>query len=451
MNDYKNCKYNISNEYKLSRYNVYFKYSDFNLLYNTLHDSLLKINDKTYKYIKKNGENLKKIDDEKKNILIDNGFIINKGINEINFVKDKYLKSVYDNKSYVLIINPTMDCNFNCWYCYENHKKSKMSPETIQNVKKFIKNLITKKDISNLIISWFGGEPLLYNDIIYEISKEAKKVISNYDNKILLNDITTNGFLINEKIIEKFKECNFKRFQITLDGYKTKHNKNRKTKNGENTYNTIIKNIKSLINNDFKVCLRINYTEEILEDGDIEKIANDFKDIDKKNLEIDLQKVWQIEHTKKMYDLFDKSIDDIRNINKNINITQSYQLHPNQATRCYGDKMNQAVVNYDGYVFKCTNVKFDKKNSIGKLTDSGIINWDENKMLKRKRFIPPFVKFEKCIACKLLPLCLGPCSEMFLRKGDKEDFIENYCPKGKSPKFDLKNLVKNQYYEKINN
>jgi hypothetical protein len=66
MSDCKNCKYNLSNEYKMSRYNVYFKYDDFNLLYNTLHDSLLEINDKTYKYLKKNDKKLKKIDEEKK-------------------------------------------------------------------------------------------------------------------------------------------------------------------------------------------------------------------------------------------------------------------------------------------------------------------------------------------------------------------------------------------------
>ena len=38
-------------------------------------------------------------------------------------------------KSYRLILNPTIDCNFKCWYCYEDHiAGSKMGPETLRRV-----------------------------------------------------------------------------------------------------------------------------------------------------------------------------------------------------------------------------------------------------------------------------------------------------------------------------
>ena len=39
------------------------------------------------------------------------------------------------------------------------------------------------------------------------------------------NSITTNGYLIDDDMIEKFKEIKLNSFQITLDGYQDVHDK----------------------------------------------------------------------------------------------------------------------------------------------------------------------------------------------------------------------------------
>ena len=53
--------------------------------------------------------------------LVRGGGIVNDEENE--FVKLKRLADEVEcsQKTYRLILNPTMDCNFKCWYCYENH------------------------------------------------------------------------------------------------------------------------------------------------------------------------------------------------------------------------------------------------------------------------------------------------------------------------------------------
>ena len=58
------------------------------------------------------------------NVLLDKNFITDKNIDELQLVKN-LVKSIdqENNDIYELIINPTMNCNFKCWYCYETHIK----------------------------------------------------------------------------------------------------------------------------------------------------------------------------------------------------------------------------------------------------------------------------------------------------------------------------------------
>ena len=95
--------------------------------------------------------------------LTNNKFLVSDEINEIEELK-KISKEVDDNyKNYMLIINPTMNCNFKCWYCYETHiKESRLAYEEIEKIKKFINAYASKEKLENFTLSFFGGEPLLY-------------------------------------------------------------------------------------------------------------------------------------------------------------------------------------------------------------------------------------------------------------------------------------------------
>ncbi len=77
---------------------------------------------------------------------------------------------------------------------------------------------------------------------------------------------------------------------------------------------------------------------------------------------------------------------------------------------CYADLYNQAVINYDGNVYKCTARDFDEKNSCGKLSFSGQIYWDVEVVKKRLGLELP----EYCRKCVLLPSCNGICSQNLL-------------------------------------
>ena len=108
------------------------------------------------------------------------GFIVPKEQDELK--KAINAREIIDlnDQVYEMVINPTMNCNFKCWYCYESHiKSSKMKPENINKVKAVIDNILNENpNLKFFHLSWFGGEPLLYfNDVVKPISEYLRKQI----------------------------------------------------------------------------------------------------------------------------------------------------------------------------------------------------------------------------------------------------------------------------------
>lgn len=184
--------------------------------------------------------------------------------------------STYGNKSYTIFINPTLECNFRCWYCYEEHNNGYMSEDIIEKIKLHIKHKVEKREFNQLNLGWFGGEPLLYFDkVVYPISKYVKQLMEE-NNIPFHNSITTNAYCINDDMIEKMQEIGLRYFQITLDGNRERHNKIRNSA-GKPSYDIIIKNIIKICQklNNASVTLRINYDDVTLKKN-VEEILSEF-------------------------------------------------------------------------------------------------------------------------------------------------------------------------------
>lgn len=111
---------------------------------------------------------------------------------------------------------------------------------------------------------------------------------------------------------------------------------------------------------------------------------------------------------------------------------------------CYADRYHQAVINYDGSVFKCTARDFAKTNERdGILMNDGRIDWDEKKF--NKRLGKTTIENKYCNNCKYLPLCFGPCSQKQLELTDMKDF-KTICYKG-GMKTGLNRLYRDFYDE----
>lgn len=63
-----------------------------------------------------------------------------------------------------ITVNPTINCNFRCWYCYEDHVVgSKMDAGVMKSVAAYLERYLSENaGTSQFNLSFFGGELLLY-------------------------------------------------------------------------------------------------------------------------------------------------------------------------------------------------------------------------------------------------------------------------------------------------
>lgn len=80
----------------------------------------------------------------------------------------------HDTTKLNLVLVPTLNCNFDCPYCFENGKRGGiMSEDTIKDLLEFIKG---NKGKDNMSLTWYGGEPLLGLKVIDKILKGLDKI-----------------------------------------------------------------------------------------------------------------------------------------------------------------------------------------------------------------------------------------------------------------------------------
>ena len=198
--------------------------------------------------------------------LIQGGFLIGNDEDEYTKILHTRNKAVfYNNNTFQLTILPTLECNFRCWYCYEQHSTSKMTSATLRKIFKYIDYIVDQYPIFKFHLDWFGGEPLFYFDEVVEPISLYVKEVCEKQHISFQNTMTTNAFLMNDTMISKFRSLDLNGFQITLDGYKDLHNKTRFEKRGDDSYSKIIENINNIcrIVDSPSINIRINYTNKI--------------------------------------------------------------------------------------------------------------------------------------------------------------------------------------------
>ncbi|SIT34636.1 uncharacterized protein SAMN05421788_11811 [Filimonas lacunae] len=349
-----------------------------------------------------------------------NGFIVENETDEIEVVKQmRQQVDIEDDTQYQLVINPTMNCNFKCWYCYESHEKgSKMDTPTIENVKKHITHVVESMPrLKNFHISWFGGEPLLYFEQVIVPVMEYVKTLFAHRTVSFSTGFTTNGFLINPSMFDAFQSYHITNFQITLDGNKKLHDAVRFVSARRGSYDDIIENVLSLCRNQLSVSIRINYTATNLKE--LEEIVHDLLPLEddfRPYLRISFHKVWQEKDV--------TLIGRVRELHRffrsqGFNTTfGDVDLPDTVRNSCYADKKNHATINYNGEVFKCTARNFSSGSKEGELNTDGSITWNE------KYYNRLDVKFKNkpCLSCSILPICNGGCSQEAI-----EHLHEDYC------------------------
>jgi len=351
------------------------------------------------------------------NLLLNGKFIINDDFDEYLYIKEKYEKMI-NVKHYHLIILPTLECNFRCWYCIQKHVNGFMSVAVIDDMCKHLEYMVEKEKILSLSLNWFGGEPFkYYKETIKPVSIFAKRLCIR-NNIPFYSHTTTNGFLLNESIIEELKFFNFNAFQITLDGDREHHNKTRVSKQ-TSSFDLILNNINLICSKipDVRVTIRINYNEQNLNP---EEIVNEVSEIipleNRKSIVFAFRRIWQENEIK-------QARHKIININSLIK-EKGFSIDDKADIRatfipCYTNRKYCNTISFNGGIYKCTAQDNLYSTELGYIAENGSIKWKMNNFEERY-YSQNLFENRTCRKCKYLPICMGPCPRSFEDNGFKK-------------------------------
>lgn len=313
---------------------------------------------------------------------------------------DKYRKKLkngsFNGAFHSYTIFTTTGCNARCYYCFERgQQKVSMTSRVAEDVAKFI---INNSDSERVVIRWFGGEPLLNQDIIDIICDKLKNSNINFSSRMI-----SNGLLFSSKVIENAKnKWNLKKVQITLDGTKPKYQQIKSYVNSSgNEFDVVMNNIDELSKSEIEVSIRLN--QSIDNTIDLYDLVNDLSSRFAGNpfitiyntllyqckatnsLESDSKEYR--EHQKLQDYILKKEMLPIKRIKNGLVVNM-----------CMADNDGSITISPDGRIGKCEHYPFEK--TIGSIYSS---NYDSSMIKNWKKQIRPQ---EQCSDCPLYPQCI---------------------------------------------
>lgn len=414
---------------KLSNYNIYIPHGGFTILYNSYTDRFLGLSNRMADSLKKKNLDVLNIQSAVCQKMKTLGMLIDDNVDEMAELERSYHEAKYNNRKWYFMVYPTQDCNLKCWYCYESHKKgTKMSQDVLAAIQKYVEKAIKANEFDSLHLAFFGGEPLLnFSKVASPLAHSIKQMCESAG-KPFSSFFVTNASLMTEDIVEDLADLN-PYFQITLDGDEAKHDQVRIWKCNErgtyrkimNAVHLITKTMTSPKNSDDPlITLRINYDNDTLRN--IDSILNDLIDIDKNKVRLHFERVWQTrnqinkEQQQLLLTVLGKFVKE--------GFIISHGVFRRKNIACPSDSTSFFIVNYDGTIHKCNGRTLDEKTQEGILDARGSILWDE--IHRKQRMDLKTFNNPACLSCKILPLCMGPCSQKYLEEGK---FTKNICSK----------------------
>lgn len=396
-------------ELKLSRYNIIKEQENEILVYNSYTKASMFLEKDTDLSLFDDIKEFEKLDEGTKQLLLENGFVVDKEKDELVEMEYLFTKNYFVNNHLALGLIPTFACNFKCPYCCEKgHTCGK------ENVKKYFKTLrnFAKKSFHKhkiIQINLFGGEPLLYiKDAIKFL--EWVEIDSKEHRYEYFISITTNGSLLTEDILEQLIKYNLVSLQITIDSHKENHDMLRIFKDGRPSFDLLMSIVEFTVSrlkeeNDAQFVLRIN-----LNNTTPAKVRETLEIVSKDNRP-HINLMFRPVYNTKEYN--EKNTNNTNELMQYMDMGQEigYKILQSKfwyqsCEVCADSKFHYLLP--DSSLWKCIHDLDYLDAKMGFIDEEGNDHIDITKTSNWFQKSSPFIN-EKCSDCKLLPDCMGGC------------------------------------------
>jgi len=282
-----------------------------------------------------------------------------------------------------LILLPTEQCNFRCTYCYEDFALGRMSPAVVRGVKALL--AARAPTLDDLILSWFGGEPLLALDIVEDVQAHAQALAREFPGLRVGGSMTTNAWKLAPGVFARLLALGVDDYQISFDGPPEHHDKKRVRADGRPTFERLWRNVLAMRERDepFKIRLRLHVDRDNLEAmfPFVERCRDAFggdprfvlflKPLSRYGGRNDANlPLLASEPEWRRFAELERSASRPRGPLRPDDPPPLATL-PDEA--CYAARGNHFVVRSDGRLCKCTIILDDPRNQVGRLHEDGTV------------------------------------------------------------------------------
>ena len=403
---------------KASRYNRIFQSSDGTwLAFNSWSTALAELEPESLDFVRsmlKDPDQTPCDSVEKEQIreaLLSGHFLIDDEMDELATLKSDLFRDRFRTDMLDLTIAPTLDCNFRCDYCYEEHLKVTMSQTVQDALVRFVEERAPQ--IGQLNVCWYGGEPLLPRawKVTESLSERFLELCAKHKLRYT-GQLVTNGFFLDKPKMERLVELQCGKVQVTLDGTPDLHDKRRVLIGGRGTFWHIIENLKQVVDLG-QISLRMNVDQrnamtaiELMEllrkEGLADKVAAYLGQV-----VFDGAACGNIVETCYSREGFATMEQEVYAEAAKRDLPLGIYPSRLPGAYCTADRLEGYVVAPTGSLFKCWHeVTLSPEKAIGSLLDDQLPHQKANE----DRWLA-WNAFENtgCRSCDVLPMCHGGC------------------------------------------
>lgn len=338
--------------------------------------------------------------------------------------------SANNNSIDAIGIELTKGCNLDCTYCYVSaSKKNKryLNEERFIDIIGFLKNGEYKPSV---LYFTGGGEPSLNYSLLGRIPGICKQY--GFDN--LEYDITTNGTILTNEMIEFFKNNNVK-LNVSFDGNEKIHNSSRIYKNGLGSFSDVFNNLLILKDN------KVNFVCKTVLQPDNNNLIDVFTFFEEKKIEFKFDLALRSFDSNYLPNIDDLNIfnDQMDNIIEyyRIRIVNNYKIYStkilNDLKRIHYGITNEIAcgasifgffIDIEGDIYPCSAHTSSKNLSIGNIY-KGI---NRENITQNKFYAQSVENNIYCNNCWMKYLCSGGCfAEKWLENNNTEEPYDYLC------------------------
>jgi uncharacterized protein len=309
----------------------------------------------------------------------------------------------------------------------------------------YIAKDVRKNNIRKVMLTLFGGEPLLVLDrfkpAIANIRSFFEKEQIKYDLYLI-----TNGSLLTADNVKLLAEANINRIRITIDGLQPTHDLNRPYKDGRGSFNTIIANLDNFRDYpQLKISIGINVNQGNV--GDAKALIDRLKTVRESGVNIEGINI------KPIMDNYDRAAASSCGSTIKLLLDEGFMHEFNGAIKYaidHGFKVPPQIgvtfcsmftnerdltVAPDGSVYSCPAAIGNQDFKVGDIANGLVFN--------RSYYDKLLSGFDDCKDCRYLNLCLGGCGyEAYTQTGDNKS---RFCAKAYYEKY-TEDLIRLEYY-----